>query len=57
LSDIRAAEVPRPNTGSDAKVAMPQTFNGESEKMSKFIIAYKLFIRMRMREAIVEEQV
>jgi len=41
---------------SNIKVAKPQIFNGESEKVSKFLIAYKLYIRMRMRNIVVEEQ-
>jgi len=38
-------------------VAKPQTFDGKVEKMSRFLIAYKLFIRIRMKEAAVEEQI
>jgi len=46
---------PKPNTRLDVEVTMPQTFNGEAEKVLEFLTAYKLFIRMRMREAVVEE--
>ena len=32
-------------------------FDGTSSKVSGFVTAYKLYIRMRMREAVVEEQI
>lgn len=35
----------------------PLLFNGDSEKMVVFVMAYKLYIRIRMREELVEEQV
>ena len=31
--------------------------DGTSSKVSGFVTAYKLYIRMRMREAVVEEQI
>jgi len=36
---------------------MPQIFNGKARKVLEFLIAYRLYIRMKMREALVEEQV
>jgi len=32
-------------------------FNGKASKVREFVMAYKLYLRMRMREMIVEEQV
>jgi len=52
-----AAAVPRPNTRSNIEVAKPQTFNGETEKISNFLMIYRLFIRIRMRDNSVEEQI
>jgi len=51
-----AARIPQPNTGSNIEVAKLQTLNREAEKVSEFLTACKLFIRMRMREATVEEK-
>ena len=45
----------KPNIGSNTEVAKLLVFNGSSEKVSDFIIACKLYIRMRMREEIVEK--
>jgi len=54
----REGEVaPRPNTGSNTEVAKPQVFNGSQEKILGFIIAYRLYIRMKMRKEAVEEQI
>jgi len=38
-------------------VVKPPTFNGEVGKVSGFLTAYKLYIRMRIRDAAVEEQI
>jgi len=43
--------------GGGAKVAKPQIFDGITSKMAGFISACKLYIRMRLREEPVEEQV
>jgi len=39
------------------EVTKPQTFDGTSSKVSRFIGACKLYIRMRLRELAVEEQI
>jgi len=38
-------------------VAKPQTFDRVANKVLGFLTVYKLFIRMRMKEAAVEEQI
>jgi len=38
-------------------VAKPQIFNEEIGNILGFLTAYKLFIRIRMREAVVKEQI
>ena len=46
-----------PNTGPHMEVAKPAIFNGEAGKVRGFIIACRLFIRMKLRGTTVEEQV
>ena len=41
--------VPRPNTRTNAKVAKPQAFNGETQKISGLLMAYRSYIRMKIR--------
>ena len=44
------------NVGSHMEVAKPAIFNGEAAKVGGFITVCKLFLRMKMRGATVEEQ-
>ena len=45
------------NVGSHMKVAKLAIFNGEAAKVGGFIMACRLFLRIKMRGATVEEQV
>ena len=45
------------DTSAATEVAKPQTFDGAPSKVSGFVAAYKLYIRMRLRESSVEEQI
>ena len=44
-------------TGGGAEVVKPQIFDGTSTKVGGFIVACKLYIRMRLRRELVERQV
>ena len=45
------------NTGPQVEVAKPAIFNGEVGRVGGFVTACRLYLRMKMREAMVEEQV
>jgi len=47
----------RRTTGPRVEVAMPAIFNGETGKVGGFVTACRLYLRMKMREVMVEEQV
>ncbi len=45
------------NIGPQMEVAKPAIFNGEAGRVEGFVIMYRLYLRIKMREATVEEQV
>jgi len=45
------------NLGLQMEVAKPAIFNGEAERVGGFVIACRLYLRMKMKKAMVEEQV
>ena len=53
----RGEAVLRPNTRLNSKMAKSSTFNGDVSKVVSFVIACKLYIRIRMIEILIEEQI
>ena len=51
------AAVSQPNTRSNVEVAKPSKFNRTADKVSEFLIVCKLFIKIKIREITVEEQI
>jgi len=47
----------RLNTELNIEVAKPLIFDREVSKMASFVTAYRLYIRMKMRKILVEEQI
>jgi len=45
------------NMGPHMEMAKPAIFNGEAENVGGFVTACRLYLRMKMKEAMVEEQV
>jgi len=45
------------NMGPQMEVAKPSIFNREAGRVGGFMTAYRLYLRIKMREATVEEQV
>jgi len=45
------------NLGPQMEVAKPSIFSGEAGRVEGFVTACRLYLRMKMREVIVEEQV
>jgi len=52
-----AEGVERGIIGPKVEVAMLAIFNGEAGKVGGFVTAYRLYLKMKMREAMIEEQV
>jgi len=50
-------ETTESNMGPHMEVAKPAIFNGEAGKMGGFVTTCRLYLRMKMREVTVEEQV
>jgi len=46
----------RPNTRLNVDVAKPPTFSGDISKILGFLMVYKLYIRMKMRNVLVEKK-
>ena len=54
--EVVAVEISQPNTRSSINIAKPLIFNGKVSKVSGFLTACRLFIRIKMRNNSVKEQ-
>ena len=45
------------NTGSYIEIAKPSMFGGEPSKVVRFIIVYRLYLRMRMWKVSIKKQI
>ena len=57
VGEADAVVIPSPNTRSNIKVAKLQIFDRVVSKVLGFLTVYKLFIRMKIREAVAKEQI
>ena len=55
LGEEEVAVSIRPNTRLNINVAKPPVFSRKANKISRFLITYKLFIRMKIRNNIIED--
>ena len=51
------AEVSRPNAKLDINIAKLLIFNGNINKILEFLMAYKFYIRIKMKDILVEKQI
>jgi len=54
---VKGGETEGSNIESNIEVAKPLVFNKEAERVRRFITAYRLHLRMRIRGATIEEQI
>ena len=55
LAAIEEGTIRGPNTGSNIKGAKPPVFSREVEKIGRFITAYRLYLRIKMKDTAIEE--
>ena len=49
--------IERSNTETNIEIAKPLVFNGEAGKVGGFITVYRLYLRMKIRWAMVEKKI